>query len=100
MIDAALTKLLGGPEPYVFVQPEARKRWLSKRWVTKTHSHVEGTLLTLTPEGEAVARQTQALKTALGIHPELMLAFADPDFGAYFPEWSTNAKQKLTGRAA
>lgn len=92
MIDAALTKLLGGPEPYVFVQPEARKRWLSKRWVTKTHSHVEGTLLTLTPEGEAVARVTQALRSALIRHPELAQAFDDPTFGVYFVGW-TNKRE-------
>jgi len=100
VIDAALTKLLDGPEPYVFVQPEDRRRWLSKRWAVKTHSHTEGTLLTLTPAGEAVARSTEALRAALAVHPEFVHAFTDPGFGAYFPEWSTNAKQKLTGRAA
>jgi len=54
VIDAALTKLLDGPEPYVFVQPEVRKRWLNRRWVTKSHSHTEGTLLALTPASIAL----------------------------------------------
>lgn len=81
MIDAALIGLLDGPTPAVLTPLGAPERWLKANLVTERFDHEEGTMLTLTPEGEAAARVTLSLKLAFRHHPEFIHAFTSPDFG-------------------